>query len=182
MTRVTHIMNMPLDQPFVHNPILRKQLQLPQKNGLDQLHTLPRSSERSVRKDLCSTRCDVAPKVTYGKCRSAMPQLSGHELWHCKLAMCRPRFGLTVSLRSYRAVGRRVFHTPWQDYPRIGARRRSADQVCSTPSRSTSASARRSHSKTRSPLQSPSADTSNNGQSKACMPWLKAGVAAVQGC
>lgn len=95
---------------------------------------------------------------------------------HCKLALCRPRYGLTASLRSYRAVGQRSVHTPWQEYLRMGPRRRPAEQLCSTPSRSISASARRSRSKTRSPLHSPSADTTNNSQSKARMLRLKCGL------
>ena len=166
---------------FRPQSILQKQLQLLQKNGLDHLHILSRSLERSVRKHYCFTWCDDVPKVTQGEYRRTMLSLSVQALWHCKLALCRPRCGLTASLRSYRAVGQRFFHTPWQDYPRIGEPRRSADQLCSTPSRSISASARRSHSKTRSPLQSPAADTSSNNKSKACMVWLKTWVAAVQG-
>ena len=172
-------MIMPLDQPSVHSPILQKQLQLLQKNGLDQLHILPRSLKRSVREHLYFTRCDDVPKVTQGEYRRTVLSLSVHELWLCNLATCRPRCGLTASLRSYQGVGPVVFHTPWQDYPRIDARRRSADQLCSTPSRSISASARRSHSRTRSPLQSPAADTRNNNKSKARMVWLKTWVAAV---
>ncbi len=175
-------MNMRLDQPFVHEPILQKQLQLLPKNGLDQSHILPEILPYSVRKPLCCTRYDDVPKVTQGEHRRTMLSVSVHELWLYKLAMCRPHCGLTAKLRSYRATGQTFVHTTWKDHPRIGTRRRSADQLCSTPSRSSSASARRSRSKPSLPLQSPSADTSENGQSKACMLWPKAWVVAVQEC
>ncbi len=80
VTEVTYITNMRLDQPLVHNPILQKQLQLLQRNGLDQVHILPEILVYSVRNHLCFTRCDDVPKVTQGEYRRTMLSLSVHEL------------------------------------------------------------------------------------------------------
>ena len=101
---IQYNMNMRLDQPFLHEPFLQEQLQLLQKNGLDQLCILPEILPYSVQKLLCLTRYDDVPEVTQGEYQRTMLSLSVHELWLCKLAMCRPRCGLTAKLRSYQAI------------------------------------------------------------------------------